>query len=349
MNLFEQQVDDDKLHPNFKSLFDDNYREEQSILNSWVEDFPDRDGKFVKEFQTTFNSSFWEIYLFKLFKDMGFQFDWSFPSPDFAIEYEGVEFIVEATISSNAQNEPAEWENKGLLNKGELELKELNEMNRVSIIRLANSFQSKLSKYRDADRHRTCYKNLPHVKGKPFVMAIAPFEQPFHYLQYDRPIMALLYDYYVDEDAYTKNPEKYPDGPPGVSLNYVEKDNGSDIMLGMFNDERAKEVSAVLFNPQATNGKVLNISDRMSVCSHVWTTENGLKMTQNEKELIEDGLFVFHNPFAKHPLPKHIFDRERVCQVFMDKNTLYLERKFGSKHLSSRMIFSLNVRGDKED
>lgn len=31
--------------------------------------FEDRDGKFVKEFQTTFNSSFWELYLFACLRD----------------------------------------------------------------------------------------------------------------------------------------------------------------------------------------------------------------------------------------------------------------------------------------
>lgn len=36
---------------------------ELNVLPGWPTDFEDRDGKFVTEFRTTFNSSFWEFYL----------------------------------------------------------------------------------------------------------------------------------------------------------------------------------------------------------------------------------------------------------------------------------------------
>lgn len=44
---------------------------EREVLSGWASGFRDRDGKFVKEFQTTYNSSFWELYLFAAFKDLG--------------------------------------------------------------------------------------------------------------------------------------------------------------------------------------------------------------------------------------------------------------------------------------
>ena len=342
MNLFEKLVDDSKLHKNFKLILEVGHEQERDVLNNWIKGFPDRDGKFVKEFQTTFNSSFWEIYLYSLFQDFNFEFDWNCSRPDFSLKSNELEFIVEATIANNARGKKEEWnkdifEVKDIVEVYDDYLENMNEKNIYSIIRLANSFLTKLRKYRDS------YGTLSHVKDKPFILAISPFEQPLSYHQYDRAIMALLYDYYVDEEAFRKNSEKYPNEPPAISLGSVEKENGSEILLGMFMDERAKEVSAVIFNPLATWGKVLSMSDKMSVVQSRWVTDNGLKMSINEKELIEDGLFVFHNPFAEYPLPKDIFDRERVCQVFMDKNTLYLEKNFGEKHLFGRTPMGMTL------
>jgi hypothetical protein len=38
------------------------------VLTDWARGFIDRDGKFVKEFQTTFNSCFWELYVYAVLK-----------------------------------------------------------------------------------------------------------------------------------------------------------------------------------------------------------------------------------------------------------------------------------------
>lgn len=351
MNLFEQQVPDNKLHPNYNSLIENTPKEDRDILNRWTEGFPDRDNKFIKEFQTTFNSSFWEIYLYKLFKDLGFNFHWDFNRPDFLLESNGIKFVIEATISSNAKDEKEEWKKEKLEKLYDDYLEKMNERNMYSIIRLANSFLSKLNKYKNFDpkKNKNPYNTLAHVKNKPFILAIAPFEQPLHYHQYDRPIMALLYDFYLDEEEYLKNPDKFPHGLQDKRLNYVEKENGNEIELGMFMDDRASEVSAVLFNPLATFAKVQNMrEDKIGFFGHMWiTNENKKVMTQDEQEFIEDGLFIFHNPFAKYPLDKSIFKRDRICQVYMDKETLVIEREVGTKHLTSHFTVAINVLKDK--
>lgn len=349
MDLFNQEVDDTKLHPNYISLMKHTPKEDRDILNLWADGFPDRDKKFVKEFQTTFNSCFFEVYLYRLFKDLGFSFDWSFARPDFILEKNGINFIVEATISSNAQDELPEWEKEELLKRYDGYLETMNEKNMYSIVRLANSFLSKLRKYKDVDsKNKTPYNTLEHVKNKPFILAIAPFEQPLHYHQYDRAIMALLYDFYVDEEEYFKDPEKYPDGPPDKRLYTVEKSDGIEIPIGMFLDNLAEDISAVLFNPVATFAKVQNMKkDKTGLFSHMWVTrENQQVMTTNEQELIQDGLFVFHNPYAKYPLNKEIFNYKGICQVFMDKKTLKIEKEFGDKHLFSRITVGINVVDD---
>ncbi|AXX94981.1 hypothetical protein [Arcobacter ellisii] len=346
MDLFEKQVSDEKLHPNYISLIKHTPEQDRETLNKWADGFPDRDKKFVKEFQTTFNSCFWEIYLYRLFKELGFLFDWNYDRPDFILNSNGIDFVVEATISSNAQNEIPEWEKEELKNRYDNYLSTMNDKNMYSIIRLANSFLSKYNKYKDS------YHKLEQVKNKPFVLAIAPFEQPLHYHQYDRPMMALLYDFYLDEQEYLENPSLFPNGLQDKRLYYVEKENGSQIDLGMFLDERAEEISAVLFNPIATFSKVQHMKEnKLGLFQHIWTTPNSTEplMTSDVDELIEDGLFIFHNPYAKFPLDKSIFNRKRICQVYMDKKTLFIEKDFEDKHLSHRITMEILIKKDIEE
>lgn len=87
MNLFEPKVASEKLHKNFVSIMNLSKESDRNELLRWCDGFPDRDNKFVKEFQTTFNSSFWEIYLYALFKELDLRMDWSHPSPDFLFEF----------------------------------------------------------------------------------------------------------------------------------------------------------------------------------------------------------------------------------------------------------------------
>lgn len=359
MDLFTPQVEELKLHPNFKSVTKNyipsgymsigmNLEKERNTLQSWCEGLPDRDNKFVKEFQTTFNSSFWEIYLYKLFTEYNFKFNWEHASPDFFLNSNGIDFIVEATTANKANDEkPNEWDKEqplaNILNPEACThyQNNMNEANRYSMIRLSNGIFSKYKKYKDN------YSKLPHVKNKPFVIALAPFEQPFFYFQYSRPIMALLYDIYVDEEIHHKNPKDYP-YPPTVYLNSIEKDNCAEIPLGFFNNDSMQEISAIIFNPNATWSKLQNKNRHLN-----FLTKQGIIM-EITQELIEDGLFIFHNPYAKYPLDKSIFKKDRVCQVYIkdelekiDKEIvmLYLENgkelivEFTEKHMISRAPF----------
>ncbi|MPL66168.1 hypothetical protein SDC9_11837 [bioreactor metagenome] len=366
MNLFELVVEKSKLHHNFRAVMGmdcpeevisikESLKKEREILQSWCENFPDRDNKLVKEFQTTFNSSFWEIYLYKLFTDYGFKFNWDYSSPDFYVNLEGIEFIVEATTANKADDEkPNEWDKEeplaNVLNRDAYlnYQNNMNEANRYSMIRLSNSILSKHKKYKDS------YSRLDHVKNKPFIVAIAPFEQPFFYYQYNRPIMALLYDIYVNEELYYKNPNKYS-FPPTEYLNSIEKDNGSEIPLGFFNNDSMKEISAIIFSPLATWSKTKIYNDSTMHMLN-FLTNDGTKV-MIEKESIEDGLFIFHNPYAKYPLDKSLFRKGRICQVYLEDSSIsenknitysklengkYLILEFNEKHLFSRNSISFS-------
>ena len=61
--LFVSILSSEKLHPNFKYLAQEKEPCLREVLKEWANGFVDRDKKFVTEFQTTFNSSIWELYL----------------------------------------------------------------------------------------------------------------------------------------------------------------------------------------------------------------------------------------------------------------------------------------------
>jgi len=85
IDLFTPVISEKKMHPNFCSIIKANNNWNLDVLNNWASGFVDRDGKFVKEFQSTFNSCFWELYLNAIMKDYDLSIDFSFPSPDFTI------------------------------------------------------------------------------------------------------------------------------------------------------------------------------------------------------------------------------------------------------------------------
>jgi len=191
MDLFTPIVPVERFHHNFRAAISRFGTTERAVIAAWADGFPNRDGKFVQEFQTTFNSSFWELYLHAVFGKLGFAFDWRHARPDFYLTKGGHSLIVEATTANAAQGKPNEWD--AVLTSEAIQNLDLAAVNREATVRLAGAITAKFKKYQDE------YRRLPHVAGKPFLIAVSPFEQPFFNLQHDRPIRSLLYDYYVDE------------------------------------------------------------------------------------------------------------------------------------------------------
>lgn len=329
IDLFTPQIKSKLHNKNFNNITHPSRQAEREILNEWVNGFVDRDGKLVKEFQSTFNSTFWEIYLFAAFKEYQHKIDWSHNTPDFLVSDKNTAVVVEAVTANAARGKPNEWDKK--IDMEDLKsLKRFTALNTEAMIRISNSFVSKVEKYRKA------YGELSHVKNKPFVIAVAPFEQPHFHHQYDRPIKALLYDHYVDEDASLDAPEMYPDGPPTIQLGCIEKENGSEIELGFFNDEMFSEVSAVIYSCTATWGKLTAMSnDESKVCfvSSIWTTPPfGASEVRSEKavdckEQLLDGLQIYHNPYASNPLPFDFFKAKGVVQVYLDENNKWVHEE----------------------
>lgn len=314
MDLFTPIVDQSKLHPSFVKISCARNRYALDVLHDWGRGFQDRDGKFVKEFQTSFEPSFWELYLYAVLKHFQLSVDFQHSRPDFVVTNPEA-FTIEATVALNdARTAPAHSPSTSDIPE------DLNLFNEEAIIRLSNSFSAKLAKFRDS------YSALPHVAGKPFVLAIAPFDRPFAHLEAQRTVEALLFGYYVDEEAYVREGD-FSDQPRGHQITRVLKHNGAPISVGLFNSGLAKEISAVIFNSTATWGKVLALSQdpqSKSVFTVVSLNMGGAiphKITLPKASYTEhliDGLRIYHNPYASHTLPTNIFRNRGVFQTYWD-------------------------------
>lgn len=346
MDLFTPVVPDDQLHPNFVRANIPERIGEREVVSGWAEGFPDRDNKFVREFQTTFNSSFWELYLHAVFKSYSFGMNWVHSSPDFWLQTQFGDVIVEAVTANAAQGAMPEWEKLNIITE-HVRNKNFWPLNREAIIRLSSALLTKIRKY------DTSYRLLPHVPRKPFVLAVAPFEQADFQYQYDRPMRALLYDDYVDETAYYRDPKRYPNGPPSVRLGEIEKDNGNTFNLGVFQNDGWSELSAVIFSCVATWGKTVAMSrrPRLGVVETSWGTDasgRSVKRTNPvgvPSETISDGLQIFHNPFARTPLDLRVFRRAGVVQHFVSPNGWVREEYDAA--LQFRIAHTFGLRGEE--
>lgn len=324
MRLFEPIVEERLQHANFRNIMAVGNGFNCDVINDWANGFVDRDGKFVKEFQTTFNSSFWELYLFAVLKKYGMQVDFSKGSPDFCIPNSGLN--IEATIASHAHGTQPEHARIG----AELP-NDLNRFNLRSIIRLSNRLVSKHKKFVES------YSQMDHVADRAFAVAITNFDQPYSFMACQRPLEAVLHGYYVDEERYLATGEKERT-LSGEALLKVFKDNGSPIELGMFTTPAYKEIAAVIFSGCANWGKVRAMSAdpssginftalRLNVASDKPHVIQCTKQDYNENLL--DGLRIYHNPYAIHPINPALFRHPSVFQSYYSEDDWVYEQRDG--------------------
>jgi hypothetical protein len=334
MDLFTIIAPPKDLHPNFVRLLDEHSAADREVISQWADGFKDRDGKFVREFQTSFNSGFWELYLFACAKELGFHVNLAFPSPDFVIDDFHNEFCIEAVIASNADGEPAEWE-KDVSTQPPPE-----EVLKTAVIRLSNAISSKYKKFLNS------YQKLSHVVKRPFVLAVGPFEQPDFWAQNDHAIRMVLYTF----------DRKLPDGTYRFQ-NTVAKPSGSVIELGLFTDRRMSEVSAVIFSNTATLSKVHALNSDLDTpvgFSSLRFNHHGPEpflwnaMKPEYRESLLDGLYVFHNPHALFPLPPSYFDHSDISQGTLLPGEKVPRYKCKHGHLIQRSSMTIRAKEETE-
>lgn len=334
MDLFHPIVAESKQHPVFRMLLEDRFSPERKLLNSWAHGLRDRDRKFVQEFQSTFESGLWELYLHAATKEWGFKLDQSSASPDFVVT-QPIHLCIEATIAAPAQgSKPAFFYDL----PSDIP-DDFSEFNAQAAIRICNSFSSKVKRYRNY------YASLPHVANRPFVLAIAAFDRPLAHFAAGRSIFAALYGLYHDEAATPLNAQKVV----SYNVSAAAKSESVDVPLGLFCEPAYPEVSAVIYSSLATWGKVraLAYNPTAETIYQTFHPKDGdlypelrKRLKRDYSEHLLDGMYVLHNPFASHPLPDGVLSHPRLAEIRVAADGQLLT-KAPDDFLLVRMLWSI--------
>ena len=244
MNLFETRMPENRLHSFYKLIVNDPKTVPvQAVIQSWANGLLNRRGeqkKFVNEFQTTFNSAFWEIYLNKAFSELGFSVDYTMASPDFCVTTpNGYGFNVEAVISdrSNDSSPAAKAQSE-------------DERKLQNTLKLAGKIKDKRDIFSGSKGNKNPYSTLEHVRGRPFVVAIAPFNSDDSLMQNNEIINRVLFGIdSPDQDTLLTGEQK--------KISTVNTRSGAPVNLGIFSNDSYKEISAVIFSTTGTYGKAV--------------------------------------------------------------------------------------------
>lgn len=328
-DLFQSIPVKNSLHPKFLMLRDNpNFIFHRQLFNNWFSGFKDRDNKIVKEFQTTFHSSFWEIYLYKVFQELKFNVDFSHNRPDFILKASdpGKEIYVEATVA-NIRNGgiPESSRTFGNINSmftpPQLNQdfdQELNE----SIVRYSNSIRTKTKKYKKS------YRDCKWVSTQnPYVIALSSYDQVNYGREYIFGIMALLYGMYYSKDNNTFIKKEY----------ITKKETDAKVVLDIFNSKEYEDVSAIIFTSTCTIGKMTalirsqnenyKLNDVFNLYQDFLDERMRFKVqytTTESPEILTDGLWVFHNPNAKNKLSIIDFLDSGITQICIEDGKVHM-------------------------
>lgn len=243
LDLFTPRFQEKRLHNHFRIISaDPDYAKVQPIIQNWAAGLLDRKGesqKFINEFQTTFNSSMWELYLNRALIDLGCRVDFSASSPDFFVRGPGnYEFNIEAVVSDQ---HPTVKRQKTF---------DVHEFRTRGALKLAGKIRDKLDLYRGSNGAKHPYSSMSHVCGRPFVIAIAPFDSDLSLTQNNELINMVLF-------GLAPPVLEGPDLGMQDKIASLLKPSGARVEMGIFTNDSFKEISAVFFSTVGTFGKAV--------------------------------------------------------------------------------------------
>ena len=305
-DLFEPIVEEDKLNPTFKKVAKWPGSEPGRLMvNKVFQDFKDTDGNFIEQFQTTgFDSRVFELYLFALFSNSGYDVIQDYNRPDFLIRKDNTTVVVEATTVNPAYGK----------DKSDIETKisydKISEKHDHELpIKFGSPLFSKLKKK---------YWELEHCKNIPIVIAIEAFHENNSLVYSDHGIAQYLYGL---KDTHRRDQQ----GKLIIEYERIEEHRVGEktIPSNFFDQPDSKYISAIIFSNSGTWPKF----SRMGYLSgyhrgNIQMVRQGtcykddpnavvplvFKYDLDDPTIIEtweQGLVVMHNPNALFPLPRY--------------------------------------------
>ena len=312
-----------KLNPLFQRVATmEDHSPARGMIREVFRDYTDKDGNFVEQFQTTgFDARIWELYLHTYLNDSGFSLLQTV-SPDFFVSKSGVEVAIEAVTANPTQGlgtgdlKKAYSSTRFLIPPFDRKLPQLDsafdyKQEDFVPIKLGSALYSKLQKR---------YWESPTAQNLPIILAIETFheEASLHYTS-----SALATYLYGTRHTYVWDIE----GNLVIVPQKVENHTfaGKTIPSGFFNLPESELISAVLFSNSGTVSKFNRMGQqgpyhnprvtliRIGEC--VNPDPNAVKPDKfcyevgdpDWMEWWDQGLEMFHNPRATHPVDPDLF------------------------------------------
>lgn len=304
VDFFASAVPADKLHPDFERVATHaGYVPARALIEPMMRWHEDADGNFVEQFQTTgFDARMWELYLFAAITEAGLAISSEKSVPDFNLTGPLGDLCVEATTINPSKDHQG--------NAVAHPPRETDEERRLYVehylpIRYAGPLNAKLSKR---------YWEQSHVVGKPLVFAIQDFHETLSMTWTRSALPTYLY-------GNRHQPIRQEDGTLDIQVIPISmhKWGTKEVPSGFFSLPDSEHVSAVLFNNSGTIAKF----DRMGVAAgfgaeNVILVREGFVLdrdpdaseprafvhvvSEGYPETWMEGMDVYHNPNALHPL-----------------------------------------------
>lgn len=282
------------------------------LLNQLYLSLPSPDRNWAADCQTgNFHTRMWEAQLLASFREQGLLVTQPYESPDFRIENRrGGAAWIEAVTANPAER----FEHVGAEPVSKpLDLRE--HLLGPAAVRFANTIHSKLGRR---------YDQLKHVAGSPFAIALADFHAASSMLWSREALISYLY-------GIIARAEKVKGQAVAVSSPVTHLLGEQSIPAGLFRNGDRSELAAVMFSNACTIGKFnrVGVSAGMATkglryvrfgeffdrepgalvgvpfCMDVRGAEYRSLWPQGYEPWSAE-LEVFHNPFARHPLPPEL-------------------------------------------
>lgn len=322
VDLFAPVVPEHRLSPTFQLMqVGNHWLPARSIMSEMMRHFRDVDGNFVEQFQTTgFDARIWELYLYAALLEEGLYIEKPSPAPDFMVSDGRRKIFIEAvTVNPSANESIAKPDEEPLLRSPD----EIFRLNATKVpIKFGSALWSKLTREKP-------YWEMKHVQGNPLIFAIADFHEKQSMTWTSTALINYLYgvrhDYSKDEAGTLVI------SPMKIEIHEYE---GKQIPSGFFIQPNSEHISAVLFSASGTLSK-FNRMGRLAGfglpdqrlfrwgLKHKHDANSALpepfwfEVKQGEvAETWAEGLSMFHNPNAKHPVDRHLFPH--IAHHFFD-------------------------------
>ena len=305
----------------------------------------DRDGNFENQFQSKngFDARIWELYLTCFLREENFNLIGDYDAPDFVVEKLNEKVAIEATIVGRKNN--------GLADAvaGNID-KIFERLDNEVPLKFGSALYSKLTH----EYHNKKYWELPHVKGLPFVIAIEDFHEDLSMTWTFPGIISILYG--IVQSIENENGELVLKTQNGRFF-----DKGSKHIVPLFLDKSFENISAVIFSATGTlskfnrMGKQAGLGDdnihllQTKCCYNdsdnaIFPNFEGVLIDEHCHEKWSDGVSIFHNPLALHPLDQSLFPD--VAHHFYHDGQLY--SSIPKNFCMSSMVWNIKTDGEND-